>query len=58
MKTQHATNVRQNFQDAIDAVHYTQEPLLIYKRNKPWVIIQPLSESDKDLQKIVNKKTK
>lgn len=39
-----ATQVRQNFQEVIDQVHYTKEALLITKHNKPWVMIQPLEE--------------
>ena len=38
------TDVRANFQDVIDNVHYTKTPLVITKRNKPWVVVYPLPE--------------
>lgn len=38
------TDVRANFQDVIDNVHYTKTPLIITKRNKPWAIIYSLPE--------------
>tara|TARA_B100000678_G_scaffold262356_1_gene244436 strand:- start:186 stop:428 length:243 start_codon:yes stop_codon:yes gene_type:complete len=38
------TEVRANFQDVIDNVHYTRKPLIITKRNKPWAIIYSLPE--------------
>lgn len=38
------TEVRANFQDVIDTVHYTRRPLVITKRNKPWAIIYSLPE--------------
>jgi len=38
------TEVRANFQDVIDNVHYTKKPLIITKRNKPWAIIYSLPE--------------
>ena len=37
-------DVRANFQDVIDNVHYTKTPLVITKRNKPWAIIYSLPE--------------
>lgn len=40
-----ATEMRANFQEAIDRVHYTKEAILISKHKKPWVIIAPLSEN-------------
>lgn len=39
------TDVRANFQDVIDNVHYTRTPLVITKRNKPWAIIYALPEN-------------
>lgn len=44
IRQKQATQVRQNFQEAIDQVHYTKESLLITKHNKPWVMIQSLGE--------------
>lgn len=44
IKEKQATQVRQNFQEVIDQVHYTKEALLITKHNKPWVMIQALLE--------------
>ena len=41
-----ATEVRANFQDIIDRVHYTKDALIISKHKKPWVIISPLAEED------------
>lgn len=42
LRQKQATQVRQNFQEVIDKVHYTKESLLITKHNKPWVMIKPL----------------
>ncbi len=48
-----ATEVRQNFQEFIDKVHYTREAILISKHGKPWVFIQPLSESDSEARDLL-----
>lgn len=59
MKIVNATDMRTNFQDVIDEVHYTKNPILVSKRNKPWVIIESLPEDDTDLeQMIANNKSK
>ena len=44
VKEKQATQVRQNFQEVIDQVHYTKESLMITKHNKPWVMIQALEK--------------
>ena len=50
------TDVRANFQDVIDNVHYTKTPLVITKRNKPWAIIYSLPEDGSldTIQDIIN----
>lgn len=49
-----ATEVRQNFQEIIDKVHYTGEGMVISKHGKPWVLIQPLSEKDDRAKDLVS----
>lgn len=44
MKIVKATDARKNFQDVINDVHYTQTPVIISKRERPWVMIQPLPQ--------------
>ena len=58
MKVISATEVRTNFQDIVDTVHYTKEPMLISKRGRPWVIIQPLKEGDVEHQNVITKDNK
>lgn len=58
MKIIRATDVRKNFQDVIDEVHYTKVPVIISKRERPWVIVQPLPEGDKELRKIIKAEEK
>lgn len=58
MQIKSTSTVRQNFQDIIDRVHYTKTPLIVSKNNKPWVMVQPLPEDDKDLESIIKKKDK
>lgn len=48
-----ATNVRQNFQEVIDKIHYTKEAIIISKHGKPWVVIQPLEEKDQELTNLL-----
>jgi len=43
-----ATDARRYFQEVIDRVHYTGEPVIVSKRSKTWVIIQPLEEDDEN----------
>jgi len=55
MKIIKASNARQNFQDMVDTVYYKEEPTIVIKRKKPWVIIQPFSSLDEKMQKrIIN----
>lgn len=54
MKVRSTAEVRKNFQDVVDHVHYTKVPVIITKNRKPWVMIQPLPEDDKELQKLVD----
>ena len=58
MKVISATEVRSNFQDIVDTVHYTKEPMLISKRGRPWVIVQPLKDSDVEHQGVITKDSK
>ena len=44
VKVSQATEVRSNFQEVIDNVHYTKEALIISKHKKPWVKIIPIGE--------------
>lgn len=53
MKIIQATDVRNNFQEFINKVHYTNEPFIISKHGKPWVMVKPLDENDEKLQKII-----
>ena len=46
MKSVRATDVRNRLQDVLDRVHYTKEPVIITKREKPWVVIHPLPADD------------
>jgi PHD/YefM family antitoxin component YafN of YafNO toxin-antitoxin module len=41
-----ASDARQNFQDMIDTVYYKEQPTIIIKRKKPWVIIQHFNTLD------------
>lgn len=56
MKIKSTAEVRKNFQDVMDHVHYTKIPIVISKNRKPWVMIQPLPEDDSDLQKLIDAK--
>lgn len=47
MKRKHVTDLRKELQDVLDSVYYKEEPIVIYKRNKPWVVIRPLNEHEK-----------
>jgi prevent-host-death family protein len=50
-----ATEVRNNFQDTIDHVHYTKEHVVITRHSKPWVMIVPLPEQESETQKLLDK---
>lgn len=56
METVKATKARNNFQEIIDKVHYTHEPVVISKHGKPWVMVQSLPEEDKELKDITKNK--
>jgi len=49
-----ATEVRKKFQEVIDKVHYTKEPIIISKHGKPWVMIKALEESNKKAKKVIS----
>jgi len=49
-----ATQVRNNFQDTVDHVHYTKNATVITRRGKPWVMMVPLPDEDKEVQKALN----
>lgn len=55
MESVKATEVRNRLQDVLDRVHYTKEPVIITKREKPWVVIHPLPAGNKT-QAAVKKK--
>jgi len=56
MKIKSTAEVRQNFQEVVDHVHYTKIPVIITKNRKPWVMVQPLPDDDTDLQNLINSK--
>lgn len=56
MKVKSTAEVRKNFQDVIDHVHYTKIPIIISKNRKPWVMVQPLPQDDSELQQLVEEK--
>ena len=56
MKIKSTAEVRKNFQEVIDHVHYTKIPIIISKNRKPWVMVQSLPEDDAELQKLVDDK--
>lgn len=58
MNIKTTTEVRARFQEIVDRVHYTKSPLIISKNGKPWVMVQPLPEDDRDLQTLVQHKPK
>jgi prevent-host-death family protein len=59
MKIRSTAEVRKNFQEVMDHVHYTKAPIIISKNRKPWVMVQPLPDDDEMLKKIIkdNEKT-
>jgi len=54
MKIKSTAEVRKNFQEVVDHVHYTKIPVIVSKNRKPWVMIQPLPEGDTELQGLIN----
>ena len=56
MKVKSTAEVRKNFQDVIDHVHYTKIPIIISKNRKPWVMVQPLPQDDEELKRLVEEK--
>ena len=53
MRIVKASEARQNFQDVIDSVYYKHDPIIIMKRKKPWVVVQPMNSLDeKAIQKV------
>ena len=55
MEFKNATEVRNNFQDTVDFVHYTKEPIVVTRRNKPWVMIVHLPEDQTAIDKALEK---
>ena len=53
-----ATQVRNNFQDTVDHVHYTKNSTVITRRGKPWVMMVPLPDDDKAVQKALEQYSK
>ncbi|MBD3208455.1 MAG: type II toxin-antitoxin system prevent-host-death family antitoxin [Candidatus Nealsonbacteria bacterium] len=43
-----ATKARKRFQEIIDKVHYQEESIVITKHRKPWIVIDPLPEEEKE----------
>lgn len=56
MRVKSISEVRAQFQDMVDHVHYTKTPLIITKNRKPWVMIEPLPEEDHELEKLIKEK--
>lgn len=56
MKVKSTAEVRKNFQDVMDHVHYTKIPIIISKNRKPWVMVQPLPEDDTELNALIKEK--
>ena len=56
MKVISTADVRKNFQEVVDHVHYTKIPVIITKNRKPWVMVQPLPVDDIELQQLVDDK--
>ena len=54
MKVKSTAEVRKNFQEVVDHVHYTKIPIIITKNRKPWVMVQPLPDDDVELQQLVD----
>ena len=54
MKVISTAEVRRNFQEVVDHVHYTKIPVIITKNRKPWVMVQPLPEDSDSLQAMVD----
>lgn len=50
-----ATAARAQFQDIIDSAYYTEEPVIILKRKKPWVVITKLDQTDPAIQEEIEK---
>lgn len=50
-----ATQARTEFQDIIDSAYYREEPVVILKRKKPWVIITKLDQTDPQIKEEVEK---
>ncbi len=55
MKIVKATQARAEFQDVIDTAYYKEEPVIIVKRNKPWVIITKLDQTNVEIQDEIQK---
>lgn len=53
MKVVKVSELRQNLQDVVDSVFYTGKSVIVMRRNKPRVIINPLPAEDKKLDKII-----
>lgn len=55
MKIFKATQARAEFQDVIDTAYYKEEPVIIIKRNKPWVVITKIDQTNKEVQAGIEK---
>ncbi len=55
MKVFSVSEFRKVVSDVIDQIHYRQENVILSRHGKPWVMLVPLKEDDKDLQKFINK---
>lgn len=49
MKVITISQLRQTLQDVVDSIYYTNEPVVVIRRNKPRVMINPLPEGDKNV---------
>ena len=48
------SDLRANLQDVIDSIFYTEEPVVVARRNKPRVIISPLPKDDKKVEMAIS----
>ena len=44
------SELRSDLQDIIDSVYYTGKPVIVARRNKPRVVINPLPKDDADVE--------
>ena len=55
MKIIRTSVARTNFQEIINEVYFTKQPIIISKSGKPKVIIRPLPEDDKEVSEAIER---